>query len=96
VRDPLASSVNTWLSAMRRAVELSIVEGHLRADTDAAQMAFEVHALILALHYEARFLRSPDSLKRAVQAFESIVSRYSQPTVQAVAARTRKTSQSAA
>jgi AcrR family transcriptional regulator len=79
VRDALASSVNTWLSAMRRAVELSIAEGHLRADTDAAQMAFEVHALILALHYEARFLRSPDSLRRAVQAFESIVSRYSQP-----------------
>jgi len=78
VRDALASSVNTWLSAMRRAVELAVTEGHLRPDTDAAQMAFEVHALILALHYEARFLRSPDSLQRATQAFESILSRYSQ------------------
>jgi AcrR family transcriptional regulator len=78
VRDALASSVNTWLSAMRRAVELAVTEGHLRPDTDAAQMAFEVHALILALHYEARFLRSPDSLKRAMQAFESILLRYSQ------------------
>ncbi|MFN3494273.1 MAG: TetR/AcrR family transcriptional regulator [Hydrogenophaga sp.] len=97
VRDALASSVNTWLSAMRRAVELSIAQGHLRPDTDAAQMAFEVHALILALHYEARFLRSPDSLRRAVQAFESIVSRYSQPEPQAnPAARQRKTPMSAA
>ncbi|MDP2742633.1 MAG: TetR/AcrR family transcriptional regulator [Hydrogenophaga sp.] len=95
VRDALASSVNTWLSAMRRAVELAVTEGHLRADTDAAQMAFEVHALILALHYEARFLRSPDSLTRATQAFESILSRYSQtvlPTSTAVRApRRRKT-----
>lgn len=94
VRDALASSVNTWLGAMRRAVELSVAEGHLRADTDAAQMAFEVHALILALHYEARFLRSPDSLRRATQAFESILSRHSQtdlpPSAAVRATRRRK------
>ena len=37
------------------------------------------HALILALHYEARFLRSPQSLPRAITAFEGIVRRYSAP-----------------
>jgi len=42
-------------------------------------VAFEVHALILALHYEVRFLRSPGSLQRAVRAFESIVERQSAP-----------------
>ncbi len=75
VRDALASSVNTWLSAMRRAIELAAREGHLRADLDAHQTAFEIHALILALHYEARFLRSPDSVSRALRAFESILAR---------------------
>ena len=77
VRDALASSVNTWLTAMKRAIEIAVAEGHLRADTDAGQMGFEVHALILALHYEARFLRSPESLRRAVAAFNGIVQRYS-------------------
>ena len=77
VRDALASSVNTWLSAMRRAIELAAREGHLRADLDAHQTAFEIHALILALHYEARFLRSPDSVNRALRAFDSIVARCS-------------------
>lgn len=77
VRDALASSVSTWLAAMKRAIELAIEEGHLRADTDAEQMRFEIHSLILALHYEARFLRAPDSLQRAVSAFEGIVLRYS-------------------
>ena len=77
VRDALASSVNTWLSAMRRAIEIAVAEGHLRADTDAAQMGFEIHALILALHYEARFLRSPASLRRSLTAFEGIVGRFS-------------------
>lgn len=80
VRDALAGSVNTWLTAMRRAIDIAIEEGHLHASTDSAQMGFEIHALILALHYEARFLRSPQSLHRAVVAFEGIVSRYSPPT----------------
>ncbi len=79
VRDALASSVSTWLAAMGRAIEIAIEEGHLRADTDAHQMRFEIHSLILALHYEARFLRSPDSLQRAVAAFEGIVQRYHSP-----------------
>jgi AcrR family transcriptional regulator len=91
VRDALASSVNTWLSAMRRAVELAVAEGHLNPDTDADQMAFEIHALILALHYEARFLRSPDSLNRALKAFEGIVGRFSAPLAVAnTAAPSRK------
>ncbi len=76
VRDALASSVNTWLSAMRRAIQLAMDEGHLRGDLDASQVAFEIHALILALHYEVRFLRQPDSVSRAQTAFDGIVERW--------------------
>jgi AcrR family transcriptional regulator len=64
VRDALASSVQVWLDAVRRAIEQAVEQGHLRQDTDAAQMGFEIHALILALHYEARFMRNPDSVPR--------------------------------
>lgn len=81
VRDALASSVNTWLTAMHRSVQIAVSEGHLRADTDAGQVAFEIHALILALHYEARFLRSPGSMQRAVRGFEGILSRFSNPSI---------------
>ncbi len=77
VRDALASSVQVWLDAVRRAIEQAVEQGHLRRSTDAAQMGFEIHALILALHYEARFMRNPSSLQRAVKAFESIVARNS-------------------
>jgi AcrR family transcriptional regulator len=76
VREALASSVKTWLAAMRRAVEIAVQEGHLSPGTDADQMAFEIHALILALHYEVRFLRQPDSLHRALKAFDGIVARF--------------------
>ncbi|MBA4194833.1 MAG: TetR family transcriptional regulator [Comamonadaceae bacterium] len=89
VRDALAGSVNTWLAAMRRAIDIAVAEGHLAPDTDAAQVAFEVHALILALHYEARFLHSPESLSRAVRAFESILARQQPPSPAAPAGRKR-------
>lgn len=80
VRDALASSVQTWLTALFRAVVLAKETGHLRADADEQQMAFEIHGLILALHYEARFLKNPGSIGRANQGFENILGRYAAPT----------------
>ncbi len=80
VRDALAESVNIWLAAMNRAVLQARDEGHLRADADASQVAFEIHGLILALHYEARFLRAPGSLARANTGFDNILARYGAAT----------------
>jgi AcrR family transcriptional regulator len=76
VRDALAQSVNIWLAAMNRAVVQAQQAGHLRADADEQQVAFEIHALILALHYEARFLKNPGSLARATTGFDHLISRY--------------------
>lgn len=73
VRDALVESVQAWLAAMRRAIEQARDEGHLRSDSDAQQLLFEIHGLILALHYEARFLRSPGSLARAQAGFDNIL-----------------------
>ena len=79
VRDALASSVKTWLSAMQRAIVLAKKEGHLRADADEQQMAFEIHGLILALHYEARFLQNPGAIQRALAGFDRIVAERQPP-----------------
>ena len=76
VRDALASSVRIWLDAMYRCVMQAKREGHLDANADGHQMAFEMHGLILALHYEARFLNNPGSVKRAHTGFANILSRY--------------------
>jgi hypothetical protein len=38
-------------------------------------MCFEIHGLILALHYEARFLKSTKSLARTKQGFEQLLLR---------------------
>ncbi len=76
VRDALARSVKTWLAAVHRTVVQARQEGHLSADADAEQMVFEVHGLILALQYDARFLRSSKSLARTLRGFENILLRY--------------------
>lgn len=76
VRDALVGSVKTWLAAMRRAVAFAKDEGHLRADADEDQLLFEIHGLILALHYEARFLKNPGSIARANAGFDNILKLY--------------------
>lgn len=77
VRDAIASSVKTWLTAMRRAVSQAQALGQLDAAANTQQILFEIHGLILALHYEARFLKTPGSVDRALTGFESILERYS-------------------
>ncbi len=79
VRDALASSVLTWLAAMKRAIEQAKELGQLRADVSPDQMLFEIHGLILALHYEARFLQTPGSIDRANAGFDNILARYGEP-----------------
>jgi hypothetical protein len=73
VRDALAHAVRQWQDALFRAVVQAKECGHLVEQADAAQIAFEIHGLILALHYEARFLQKPSSLTQANKGFENIL-----------------------
>ncbi|MBK6745050.1 TetR/AcrR family transcriptional regulator [Ottowia sp.] len=76
VRDALAHTVRLWTGALERAVTQAKAEGHLSARADEAQVAFEIHALILALHYEARFLRQPGAAERARRGFDNVLARH--------------------
>ena len=76
VREALCDMVRTWHAGLMRSIEQSREEGHLRADTDARQMLFELHGLVLALHHDARFLRTPGAQQRAEQGFLNVLARY--------------------
>ena len=76
VRDALAQSVQAWMGAMRRAIAQCQELGQLHANVEPEQVLFEIHGLILALHYEARFLHSPGAIERAVRGFDSVLTRY--------------------
>jgi AcrR family transcriptional regulator len=83
VRDALASMVLAWHAALARAIGQAVEAGHLQKGTDPNQVLFELHGLILALHHDARFLRSPGALDRARLGFEHVISHYSLPKVPA-------------
>ena len=76
VRDALVGMVRAWHDALERAIRIAIDEGQLKPDTDAQQMLFETHGLILALHHDARLMRTPDAPQRARVAFERVVNHY--------------------
>jgi AcrR family transcriptional regulator len=73
VRDALVAMVQAWHTALETSIRYAIEEGHLRADTEPAQLLFEIHGLILALHHDARLLRTPGAVDRARIAFDRIV-----------------------
>ena len=90
VRDALVESVSIWQAAVLRAVVQAQAEGHLDPGADARQIAFEIHGLILALHYEARFLRVPGSLERAERGFDNLLERCATPTAPPPAGASRQ------
>jgi AcrR family transcriptional regulator len=73
VRDALVSMVRAWQDALERAIRIAIEDGQLKPDTDAQQMLFEMHGLILALHHDARLMRTPGAPQRARLAYERLV-----------------------
>ena len=79
VRNALVESVSIWHAAMRRTINQCKELDDLRFDADENQILSEIHALILVLHYEARFLRSPGAMQRALTGFDNILWRYGAP-----------------
>ncbi|MEL6715868.1 MAG: helix-turn-helix domain-containing protein [Planctomycetota bacterium] len=73
VREAVAASQRDWIDALTRATAIAIEEGHLRADLDPAQFAFEMHGVILSFHFQRRLLDEPEALPRTRAAFERLL-----------------------
>ncbi len=83
IREELVKMVQAWQGALQRSARQAIEVGHLRADTDADQLVYEMYGLILALHHDARFLRMPGSVDRARRGFERLIENYRNPSTPA-------------
>ncbi len=64
-RDAMVAIITGWKAELLKAIRQSVQEGHLKRGTDAHQMVFEIYGQMLAMHQDARLLRSADSAKRA-------------------------------
>ncbi|QCP14867.1 TetR/AcrR family transcriptional regulator [Pseudoduganella umbonata] len=76
IREALVTMVGAWQGALLRATQQSIECGHLKADTDAQQLVYEMYGLILAVHHDARFLRIPGAVERATVGFNRLIENY--------------------
>jgi AcrR family transcriptional regulator len=73
LRDLLLDGIQRWRGALKRTVIQAIDAGHLRADTDASQLVFELDGLFVALMREARFMRDPRAADRTCMAYERLI-----------------------
>lgn len=73
VRDQLLNAVVRWRATVRRNVVEAIAVGHLKADVDPDQLAFEMDALFAGLLRDVRFLRDNRAPDRAWRAWERLI-----------------------
>lgn len=65
LRDAMVGIVAGWKDELLRAIDAAKDAAHLRKDVESRQLVFEIYGLMLALHQDARLLRSADSVRRA-------------------------------
>jgi AcrR family transcriptional regulator len=68
VHDALAAAIERQLAALERAVARAGAQGRLPADTDARQLAFELHAVLTAGNQRFRISRDPAAFAAARRA----------------------------
>lgn len=76
VRETLVGMVHSWQREMSRAITQAIEMGHLRADTDAEQLVFEIYGVILVLHHDGRLLQSANVVGRAERSIRRLLDSY--------------------
>ena len=71
VRDAIASTMDEWIGAITKAIEIAQEEGHLDTAVDAKQVAFELNALFFGANFSYQMRGEKDALDRAWRAIES-------------------------
>jgi AcrR family transcriptional regulator len=79
IRDAAIANQHRGNAITQKAVRLAIEEGHLRPETDPEQISFEMLGLVLATHNHRRLLGDREARKRALTAFEELISRHAAP-----------------
>ena len=71
--DVLLESQKNLVDALIKTVQLAVTEGHLRPDTDARQVAYELEGIMMAMNLYLRLLKDRRAVDRARLAFKRLV-----------------------
>jgi AcrR family transcriptional regulator len=75
VREAAVAASRDWMATLAQAVQAAVDEGHFRADVDVQQTVFELESIFLGTHFMGRFVRDPESERRAERAIEALLLR---------------------
>ena len=70
VRDAVKKQMDDWFAALERAIRMAKEEGHLEADVDPAQLAFELNALFFGANFAYNLRHDEEAFARARRAIE--------------------------
>jgi len=70
VRDAIARQMDDWFGALERAIRIAKEEGHLKADVDPPQLAFELNALFFGANFAYHLRDDEKAFTRAQRAIE--------------------------
>ena len=65
VRDRIAAVMKQWLATLTRAVDEAIKAGHLKADLDPSQLAFEIKSLAIGAHSDYQLTDDSKAMGKA-------------------------------
>ena len=77
LRDVVIKQQSGGRQEMCRAIEHAVANGELGDDTDAAQLAFEIYALMLGLHHDAALFGFDEARRHTLAGFERLINSYS-------------------
>lgn len=76
LREHLHNEVIRWRATLRRTIHQAMEAGHLKADTDADQLAGEIYALMLGMVHDVRFLRDGRTFERTQATWRRLLATY--------------------
>jgi AcrR family transcriptional regulator len=76
IREHVLRQQAGWRDELRRAIRLAITMAHLRTDTDATQLAFEIYCLMLGLHHDAGLFGYEEARHRTDTGLERLLASY--------------------
>ena len=79
IRDAAIETQHRGNAITQKAVRLAMEEGHLMPGTEPEQISFEMLGIVLASHNHRRLLGDKEARKRALKAFDQLISRYATP-----------------
>lgn len=76
LHDAVVNQQTGWRGQLEKAIGQAMAEGHIARNTDPAQLAFEIYALMLGLHHDGGLFGFDEAQRRTLAAADRLFTSY--------------------